>query len=81
MHGTGDDRGERVTIRMVVHREAGNLVVEVYDGSIFFPVVTAPADTAESGRGLALIQILAANWGYSRTPYGKSVFFELPAWP
>ncbi|MBB5966198.1 ATP-binding protein [Planomonospora venezuelensis] len=42
---------------------------------------SVPDDVAETGRGLALVQTLAANWGYSRTPYGKSVFFELPAWP
>ena len=42
--------------------------------------VAAPLD-ATSGRGLALVQSLADNWGIERTPVGKTVWFEIPLLP
>ncbi len=35
--------------------------------------------SAESGRGLAIVDVLATRWGIERTPSGKRVWFELPA--
>ncbi|WP_308409533.1 ATP-binding protein [Streptomyces sp. A3M-1-3] len=33
-----------------------------------------PADDAESGRGLLLVQALALDWGVAERPYGKTVW-------
>ena len=55
--------------------------VEVLDGNSRMPgPVAAPLD-ATSGRGLALVQSLADNWGIERTPVGKTVWFEIPLLP
>lgn len=50
----------------------------VSDGSSKPP---RPADAGpedEGGRGLALVDMLAARWGCERGPVGKTVWFELP---
>lgn len=54
--------------------------VSVRDRSQALPVLVAPSSTAMSGRGLALVQTLAAAWGAgASTADGavKSVWFEL----
>jgi anti-sigma regulatory factor (Ser/Thr protein kinase) len=58
----------------------GELRVEVHDGSHDMPLpVPVPADDdAEAGRGLMLVDALAAEWGFYRTPGGKAVYFTLP---
>ena len=58
----------------------GEVRVEVHDGSRDMPV-PAPLkvdDDAETGRGLMLVDALAAEWGFYRTPGGKAVYFTLP---
>jgi anti-sigma regulatory factor (Ser/Thr protein kinase) len=58
----------------------GELRVEVHDGSHDMPV-PVPLDVdddAETGRGLMLVDALAAEWGFYRTPRGKAVYFTLP---
>ena len=53
------------------------LRVSVRDANPRTPTVTLlPPDTA-SGRGLALVQTLAANWGVNADETGKQVWFEL----
>ena len=37
------------------------------------------AEHSESGRGLELVDALAADWGFRYTPTGKFVFFTLDA--
>ena len=43
------------------------------------PPVRRPRDTdRENGRGIVIVEELAASWGVRRDKDGKSVWFELP---
>ena len=68
------------TIVMCVRCRKGELRVEVHDRSPVMPVqVPVNADDdSETGRGLMLVDTLAAEWGFYRTPGGKVVYFTLP---
>lgn len=57
---------------------SGGLRVEVHDASREPPRLREEAE-AESGRGLVLVDALAADWGYYLTPRGKAVYFTLTA--
>ncbi|MEU4495913.1 ATP-binding protein [Streptomyces sp. NPDC023998] len=50
---------------------------QVSDGSSKPPRPTDAGPEDEGGRGLALVDMLAARWGYEHSPMGKSVWFEL----
>jgi len=53
--------------------------VEVHDRSRYLPAPW-PANIAvddEAGRGLLLVDTLATDWGFYRTPGGKAVYFTL----
>jgi len=66
-----------------LHDRAG-VRVTVRDDAAALPAVTAPSATAMSGRGLALVQTLAARWGAGPSSSArKGVWFELdlPAVP
>lgn len=66
----------------VLVRYDGKVVrVEVGDGSRVLPIAGTPASDATSGRGLMLVQRLAAAWGVLPTVWGKRVWFEMPAPP
>jgi anti-sigma regulatory factor (Ser/Thr protein kinase) len=55
----------------------GQLRVDVHDTSRALPtLIDAPVD-AETGRGLMLVTSLSAEWGFHRTPAGKTVYFTL----
>ncbi|MEU3862762.1 ATP-binding protein [Streptomyces sp. NPDC028722] len=41
------------------------------------PVLRKPSEWDISGRGLAMVDVLARNWGYSRSPWAKCVWAEL----
>lgn len=43
------------------------------------PELRKPADNAENGRGLVLVDAISSAWGVSRRPTGKTVWCELPA--
>lgn len=61
-------------------RQAGDEIsVEVSDGSPVPPQARPPAADKESGRGLMLVDALAAAWGTVPTAEGKAVWFSLPA--
>jgi anti-sigma regulatory factor (Ser/Thr protein kinase) len=53
--------------------------VDVSDGGAGLPAAPHPADPwAEGGRGLMLVEALAASWGVRAvSPAGKVVWFEL----
>ena len=76
--GTGGQGGTAVT--MLVRYRGGELRVEVHDRSRDMPVPVSPRvpQDSETGRGLMLVDTLAAEWGYYRTPGGKAVYFTLP---
>lgn len=68
-HGTGDMR-----VRLLRER---TLVCEVWDAALAQPRQRRAHATDEGGRGLQLVGMLAERWGSRRTPYGKTVWFEL----
>ena len=67
------------TLELSVAVEGGQVRVEVLDrapGAV--PVVTAaPSETREGGRGIFLLDSLAAEWGTRHFGSGKSVWFLL----
>lgn len=66
-----------VHVRLVGLRDS--VVIEVGDVSHEPPPVLKHADDdAEDGRGLFLVQQLAARWGSYRNAAGKTVWAELP---
>ena len=69
------DPGGLVTV--TVSRGPGLLRVTVTDGGAGRPVVRDPAPDEPGGRGLQLVEMLAAAWGVQEQAVGKSVWFEL----
>ncbi|WP_432545731.1 ATP-binding protein [Kineococcus sp. SYSU DK004] len=56
------------------------LRVEVSDEGGGLPLIGAQRDDAESGRGIAMVEMLSSRWGTDLDvgPLGKTVWFELP---
>jgi len=52
--------------------------VAVRDNSDDLPELTPPMPYTERGRGLRVIDELAADWGVNRLAGGKTVWFRLP---
>ncbi|WP_182882686.1 ATP-binding protein [Microbispora sp. H10949] len=69
------------TIRVTVSREDSLLVVDVHDPCPALPRPRAAGSLDAYGRGLAIVQAFSHRWGWAPTPYGKSVWFQLLAWP
>lgn len=67
--------GSGFTIR--VWRSGANVRVDVADDSPTLPVRQERRPDAAGGRGIAIVEHLAAAWGVIPTPTGKSVWFEL----
>lgn len=69
-------------VSLSVTASDGALRVTVTDGGATLPVVREPAADAVGGRGLQLVEALAAAWGVQpHLPTGKSVWFELALTP
>ena len=70
----GGPRQEHVTVSLLAIDEL--VMVEVIDTSHIhhLPELAAVDDDAEGGRGLALVEALAHQWGYYPTATGKSVW-------
>ncbi|MFJ9589453.1 ATP-binding protein [Streptomyces acidicola] len=65
-------------LRVVVSRPSSRIVrVGVADQSRLLPEMVTPADDAEQGRGLALIDALSWRWGSDPHDWGKLVWAEL----
>jgi anti-sigma regulatory factor (Ser/Thr protein kinase) len=66
-------------VTVAVSWSGEQLRIEVHDRSRYlptpWPVHMAPDD--ETGRGLLLVDTLATDWGFYRTPGGKAVYFTL----
>jgi anti-sigma regulatory factor (Ser/Thr protein kinase) len=61
-------------IRLELDLTARRLTCRVVDTSPTPPVPEEAADTAESGRGLILVEALAAEWDWETLPEGKAVW-------
>jgi anti-sigma regulatory factor (Ser/Thr protein kinase) len=70
--------GAAGVVVMAIRCARGRLRVDVHDASGVLPELEqdTPAD-AETGRGLMLVDTLADEWGFYRTPGGKAVYFSL----
>jgi anti-sigma regulatory factor (Ser/Thr protein kinase) len=67
-------------IHLVVRKAGRRIRVEVQDGNPQLPTRRFPTEESVSGRGLALVEALAAAWGMEPVPNdGKCVWFEVAA--
>ncbi|HSP36634.1 MAG TPA: ATP-binding protein [Frankiaceae bacterium] len=70
-------RHARTEVALTATVHPGTVLVSVTDGSSARPIQQDLSDDAEAGRGLLLVDALADSWGWTMTPPGKSVWFEL----
>ncbi len=71
-------------VRVTVAVRAGSVEVAVSDSSRSLPQPREAGVTAEGGRGLALVDAVAAEWGIAAAASGKQVWFRLAldeGWP
>lgn len=68
----------RSDFEITVAGEGNRIRVEVFDRNTRLPTFAVVAPDAYSGRGLALVQALAAAWGVeSHSGDGKTIWFEV----
>ncbi|GAB3888232.1 ATP-binding protein [Microbispora bryophytorum] len=79
-HGAAGSSATRA-VRVTVSREKALLAVDVHDACPALPQLRQAGSLALHGRGLAIVQAFSHHWGWALTPYGKSVWFQLVAWP
>lgn len=65
--------------RLRVRGNQHHLRVEVMDENSRHPQPQAADPDALDGRGLAIVDMLAARWGVDEDPAGKTVWFEVQA--
>ena len=63
---------------LLVRISRGRVRIEVQDTSPAVPVRQYAGPLASSGRGMAIVDELARDWGVEHVPQGKRVWFELP---
>ncbi|MDT4939207.1 MAG: hypothetical protein QOG80_2878 [Pseudonocardiales bacterium] len=61
--------------------DAGSITVQVDDQSALEPRPRQPTVDAPSGRGLTIVDALAADWGFERHAGGKHVWARVPIQP
>ncbi|MEV5983471.1 ATP-binding protein [Streptomyces sp. NPDC052051] len=69
--------GERTSAALILECRSARLRVEVHDRSHAVPVRKAASGDDECGRGLQLLDALAADWGTVLTTTGKAVWCEI----
>jgi anti-sigma regulatory factor (Ser/Thr protein kinase) len=74
-------RHTRAPCTVTVRWTGARLRVEVADSSPQRPKARKSPPDAEGGRGLVLVDALAADWGTTDTPTGKIVWFEIGCRP
>lgn len=74
-------RYARGQVGLLVRRAERSVHVEVHDGDTRLPRLRHADLDDEGGRGLALVQALARDWGARALPDGKVVWFTLDAPP
>jgi anti-sigma regulatory factor (Ser/Thr protein kinase) len=65
------------SLEVVVKCADDRVRVEVHDGNPQLPVRKHYSNLSGTGRGLLLVEQMAASWGSDRTAGGKVVWFEL----
>jgi anti-sigma regulatory factor (Ser/Thr protein kinase) len=66
-------------IAVEVAAYAPTAVISVWDSSLAPPQPRKPADDTEHGRGLAIVEALSIEWGWTPRPYGKAVYAVIRA--
>jgi serine/threonine-protein kinase RsbW len=71
--------GTEGAFEVTVQHDASSIRVQVTDGgSDTIPApVPRSATFASSGRGLAMVDAIAARWGHHQAGHGRAVWFEL----
>ena len=64
-------------VRLVIALDDRTLRIEAHDENSTTPVIRPMNSQASSGRGLALIDALAEEWGTRLEPDGKVVWFSI----
>ncbi|GHF28894.1 hypothetical protein GCM10010218_07560 [Streptomyces mashuensis] len=73
--------GDAGDVRVAVSRTPGHLVVQVSDRGGRLPRCAEAGADSEGGRGMWLVEQLAAAWGHHAAAGGKTVWFALPLPP
>ena len=68
----------RAPVDIRVRKGRDDLRIEVYDEGAGVPLPIFTDIDASAGRGLGLVQAIAACWGVDDAASGKTVWFELP---
>ena len=71
-------RHSRGPVTLAIGRRPNRIVVQVQDPSPETPEPESTDVLADSGRGLLLVDNLAADWGTTPTADGKRVWAEVP---
>jgi anti-sigma regulatory factor (Ser/Thr protein kinase) len=71
-HHTAADPG--AAVRLDLEYDGQALVCRIADGSPLPPSPEQPGCTAESGRGLLLVEALCSAWGWRPGAHGKTVW-------
>jgi anti-sigma regulatory factor (Ser/Thr protein kinase) len=64
-------------IALTLRHAPGRLAIEVIDNNLNPPVLTEADITADSGRGLMLVQALSKEWGHFFPPSGGKVVYSV----
>jgi anti-sigma regulatory factor (Ser/Thr protein kinase) len=67
----------RRRVELHVHLEGDRLRIEVLDDSPLGPTASDADLLSEKGRGLQIVEMLAAAWGVEPLDAGKKVWFEV----
>ena len=67
----------RTDIVLIVDVGPGRVVLRVRDGSDIAPVARGYGPEAATGRGIALVEQLASEWGVDRSDHGKEVWCRI----
>jgi anti-sigma regulatory factor (Ser/Thr protein kinase) len=69
----------RTPMRLDVDGTPGCVRVTIADEATRSPMLRTTGDARLTGRGMHLVEALAAQWGVDPRPPGKAVWFELTA--
>lgn len=70
-------RHTKTAFRLTVSTSGRSVRIEVEDASPHLPRVAEAKTDAISGRGMAIVQRVASDWGHTDTSHGKVVWAEL----
>jgi anti-sigma regulatory factor (Ser/Thr protein kinase) len=67
----------RPPIVLTVARVRSGVEISVADDQPDWPVLRPPSREAVAGRGMQVVEALAASWGVRRRPVGKTIWLLL----